>query len=214
MKLKSMLLIIQSIVCLLIVSQQIKAQSEITRFEAGGHFSTISSINPNTFSSAEVSADNGFGGIFTLNFTRNIAIETELNYFPKDSISKNIFIGNTGQKIQLLAGFKAGIRKKRFGVFGKVRPGYLHLTRNYLGNRQTTSFFTDGSYQNNPVLDLGGVVEFYTSRRLFARIDIGDSIVKYGTVGIYDAEFGTNIFSAGGVKHSLQINVGFGIRFG
>ena len=154
----------------------------------------------------------GIGGIVSFNITKNIALETEYNFLPQES-------PYTGKKAEWFYGVKAGIRKERYGIFCKIRPGYMYLEKSLCDGFGTyEGFYTClGSYRRNPALDVGGVIEFYPRGRSVVRIDIGDSIVHFGHINRYQPELGPafNIAThvAGGTTHSLQINFGYGIRF-
>ena len=90
----------------------------------------------------------GAGARFLYNFTRHIALDTEfVDYAEKSSA---------------LFGAKTGFRFDRFGVFGKGRLGFWHLSRSYFA------------------ADTGGVLEYYPSPRTVVRFDIGDTIIFYG----------------------------------
>ena len=65
-------------------------------------------------------------------------------------------------KISALFGTKAGLRRDRFGVFGKSRVGLWHWTRSYFA------------------IDAGGVLEYYPSSHTAVRMDVGDTIIFYG----------------------------------
>jgi hypothetical protein len=59
----------------------------------------------------------GVYGRFFLNFTRSLALDTEVTRYPG--------------KTSVLAGVKAGKRFDRFGVFGKARSGMWHFDRTH-----------------------------------------------------------------------------------
>lgn len=75
-----------------------------------------------------------------------------------------------GHLQQALVGAKVGVRQGRVGVFFKIRSGvnsYSHVERccPLMAKRSTV-----------PALDLGGVIEVATSRRLVVRFDIGETL--------------------------------------
>jgi hypothetical protein len=138
----------------------------------------------------------GFGGRFTYNFTDNLAIDSEVSYFPEDPG------GNFGQTIAV-AGLRAGVRNKKFGAFVKARPGLVHFGGDAF-------FFVD----DNPVrfaLDVGGVLEFYPSKRVILRVDIGDTIIPFGDDTINSPV--PPLASSPGTTHNLQASFGVGFRF-
>ena len=85
-------------------------------------------------------------------------------------------------KTSLLAGLKAGKRFDWFGVFGKARAGTWHFHRAYFA------------------ADIGGVLEYYPSRHIRVRMDIGDTILFYGGTAL-------------GTVHNFQPGIGFGYAF-
>ena len=85
-------------------------------------------------------------------------------------------------KTSVLVGIKSGKRLDRFGVFGKARSGMWHFDRSYFA------------------ADLGGVLEYYPSRHMTIRIDLGDTILFYGGTAL-------------GTVHNFQPAIGFGYRF-
>ncbi|MFZ0752060.1 MAG: hypothetical protein WAM70_22055, partial [Pyrinomonadaceae bacterium] len=71
-----------------------------------------------------------------------------------------------------------------------------------------------------PSMDVGGVVEFYPSRRIVTRLDIGDTIIRYGVyrdpVGQVCATICVPplVFERPAERrHNLQFSAGVGIRF-
>jgi hypothetical protein len=58
------------------------------------------------------------------------------------------------------------------------------------------------------VLDLGGVVELYPSRRVIIRFDVGDTVRRIGNQNL-------PLFSSRetSTRHSLQFSTGVGLRF-
>jgi hypothetical protein len=159
----------------------------------------------------------GFGGRFTFNFTKNIAIEAEANFFPVDK-KRNAVIGAPiqisepgGRKFQALFGPKIGIRKKSFGVFGKVRPGFIRLDRYEVIQQigSNAQFFTRSSPKNGVYffnIDVGGVFEYYPTRKTIFRVDVGDTIIRY------NSQEPKNI-NPSFTRHNLQTSIGFGFRF-
>lgn len=59
-------------------------------------------------------------------------------------------------------------------------------------------------------MDVGGVLEFYPSRKVLTRIDVGDTIIHYGDGSF----FPTGIAPGSRNSHNLQISAGVGFRFG
>ncbi len=121
----------------------------------------------------------GIGGRFTYNFNRSIAAEAEINFFPQ----KQFILFADGSAIQAQFGVKLGKRFEKFGLFGKVRPGFLSVNR-------VGSFIPPGS-QVGPIssftlerrafftIDTGGVLELYPSRRTVVRFEAGDTAIRH-----------------------------------
>lgn len=148
-------------------------KSAATRFEVAAQFSSI------TFSPDQTQP--GAGARFTFNFNDNFALEAEANYFPNDNgrFSTN---RDNGRATQALFGVKAGKRFKNFGIFAKARPGFISFTRGIVDVVATAPATTPGGFPffelrsrrlTHAALDTGAALEFYPSRRLVTRFDIG-----------------------------------------
>src|SRR5713226_10087891 len=96
-------------------SERVFAQSKTPKFEVGAQFSLI------RFSDLEIT-EPGFGGRFTYNINKHVAVEAEVNLFPRDT-EDYIESLKGGHKTQALFGLKAGTRNRRIGLFLKIRPG-------------------------------------------------------------------------------------------
>ena len=178
------------------------AQTETPRFEVGAQFSslTLNIANENTgggapggglfggFGDFGSRTEAGFGGRFTFNLTDSVALEAAGNFFPKDSTFITLTSG--GRTLQGQFGVKAGKRYEKFGIFGKARPGLVSFG-NVLTVTGTTTLDFNGQTFVVPTFDLkrhtefafdlGGVAEFYPSRRLVTRFEAGDTIIRYGS---------------------------------
>lgn len=99
--------------------QAICAQSKTPKFEVGAQFSLI------RFSDLDIT-EPGFGGRLTYNINDHLAVDAEVNLFPRKVRTLNTVLQG-GQKTEGLFGVKFGARKKRVGWFGKVRPGFIHF---------------------------------------------------------------------------------------
>jgi len=197
--------------------------SDAKKFEVGVQFSALgisdpTSLNLSSPGSPQSRNEAGFGGRFGYNLNRYLALEAEVNFFPRNF--KQVTTNFTGGRVtQGLFGIKAGIRKGKFGFFGKARPGFASS-----GNATTAEFPNgNGTDPNNRfgfkvirstqlTADIGGVVEFYPSRRTIIRFDAGDTITRYP-----DIQF--TVFPAGNIvketvySHKAQFSAGFGFRF-
>lgn len=157
----------------------------------------------------------GVGGRLTINLTDHISIEGEINTFPNNfritlpQLTNIVRRDITRDRVdQFLLGVKLGGRSEHWGIFAKVRPGYVRslLKDETTGNANPTlnTLFRTSS---GLALDLGGVLEFYPSRHTMLRFDLGDTIIRYETKpqnGTATTKF---------TNHNLQVSAGFGLRF-
>ena len=214
-----------TILSVLFFSAPARAQSDdAPKAEVGVQFSSLSVTPPEDFQGTENKP--GFGGRFTYNLTDNFALEAEGNFFPTKS-SPNISVG--GRAVQAQFGVKAGKRFERFGVFAKARPGFISF-----GEAVT---FTEGQTvvpggptfafpiarlerKTHLSVDLGGVLEFYPSRRTMVRFDAGDTLIRYGERNdVLPILISNNVQSvvvpvSSKTKHNFQFSAGIGYRFG
>jgi len=177
------------------------AQSTKDKIEIGVQTTSLTLVNPN-FSFDDTQT--GVGARVTYNFNRSIAAEAEINFFPQ-----KVFILNAdGSAIQGQFGVKIGKRFEKFGLFGKVRPGFLSVDRvipfipfpgsqggplpNLTIDRRT--FFT---------VDAGGVLELYPSRRTVVRLEAGDTIIRHPAQFFRSAKFNNNFQFTAGVAFRL-----------
>ena len=71
------------------------------------------------------------------------------------------------------------------------------------------------------LVHVGGVVEFYPSRRIVTRFDVGDTVIRYGVyreaaalVCALSFPCTTQLFErAAETRHNLQLSAGVGFRF-
>jgi hypothetical protein len=206
------------------------------KFEVGGQFSLIRlpTYTPNPglivcgvlpcppfvfFGENREKNEPGFGGRFGYNLNRYFALEAEANYFPRD---RDV---DGGRKAQVLAGAKVGKRFDKFGLFGKARPGFVRFSQgdyNVVGPCVTIFPAPIGCFESVPktnfALDLGGVVEFYPSKKTILRFDAGDTMIFFGDRRVVLADDNVpprlTVSPRGSeTTHNLQISAGFGFRF-
>jgi hypothetical protein len=131
----------------------------------------------------------GAGGRFTYNLNKNIALDSEVDFFLPDEGPPTATRG--------LFGLKAGVRNKWVGIFAKARPGFQ------------TNFVVNGREQARFAMDVGGVAEFYPNRHLVLRVDAGDVIIPFGNNVVGQGIFAQRL----GTTHNFQFNLGVGFRF-
>jgi hypothetical protein len=200
------------------------AQSEDRKLELGAQ---VSGLQARGFNDKDTI---GGGGRVTYNLSKHIAIEGEINYFTA---------GGYGDynRLQGQFGVKAGQRYKRIGIFGKVRPGFINTRQNIfyqlpflcnIGSSTLTCFqsFSSRDSYTGFSLDVGGVTEIYPSKRVFLRVDVGDTIANSrGTSGFISSPifvgqplsgvFGRSFIALPGpsvTTHNLQLSIGVGFR--
>jgi hypothetical protein len=205
----------------------IQAQSDDKKFEIGAQGSVLR-VPARTFSTAgatitfneEQKNDWGFGGRVGYNFSRNLGIEAEGNFFPRDRAVDG------GRKLQGLFGAKVGQRFEKGGVFLKARPGFVRFSRGQYqfssGGCPTVFPPPIGCFQpqatNNLAFDLGGVGEVYPSKNTIIRFDAGDTMIRFKAqrqvVAVDPTTGGLVVLPAAAeTKHNFQASFGFGYRF-
>jgi Outer membrane protein beta-barrel domain len=210
---------------MLVLHESVIAQSEVSKIEVGAQISVAGGGNLGDQKGL------GGGGRVTFNLTKSLALEGELNYFPSAGFD-NV------RRFQGQFGVKSGFRFERFGVFGKVRPGFINTKQDFLlfipapcptgmACVQSLLPFPVASSDTGFSLDVGGVAEFYPSKRVIVRLDVGDTIANrqappffidqpiFGSLAppvLVDRGFfvvpGSNF-----TTHNLQISAGVGFRF-
>lgn len=232
---------------ILLLAIPARSQQAVPRFEIGAQFSLLSLNQPSQLVQNPLDpgfvgfaprtnkrTEPGFGGRFTYNLTNNVAFEAEGNLFPRSEFSNTaangIFQGDfgpvpRGRIFQAQFGAKVGKRFRRFGIFGKARPGFVGFTK---VNKLLSTFevanapglppFVVGRFGTGKALyfstDFGGVVEYYASRRFFTRFDLGDTIIHYGSFPGPGAFLSRAIIlRPPEMKHNLQFSAGAGFRF-
>jgi hypothetical protein len=107
--------------------------------------------------------------------------EAEVNRFPIGGAASNY------PATQALFGARVGRRIGPFGVYGKLRPGFIRFDQNLY----------DPKLGTQPALDAGGILELYSARHIAGRFDVGDTMVWY----------------SGAARHQLQWSVGLSLWF-
>lgn len=196
------------------------SQSE-KKFEIGAQFSTLGT-QTHSVSGITIREDQkhvqGFGGRFGYNATEHIALEAEVNYFPRDRDLEG------GRKFQGVFGVKVGQRFDKVGVFAKARPGFVRFERgDYFPVGGCIAVFPPplACFQSrattNFAFDVGGIVEVYPSKNTLIRFDVGDTLIRFDQRNVAAT---SDVFAVlvafpapAETKHNLQASVGFGFRF-
>jgi hypothetical protein len=188
------------------------AQDTWSRHEVGasGNFLQAGSFNRDL---------GGFEVRYDYNVGPELALETSFAVYPQ---SATLVANEGGRSFSWFAGPKVGMRRKRWGLYGKAMPGLRHFTsvpefRVDSISPLQVSRITMG--RTHFALQLGGVFEVYPTSRWIVRTDVGEVLSRYGTgpklpeIVTPDsvAIFG---FAPGVVHSSLSVSAGFGYRFG
>jgi hypothetical protein len=215
MKTRALFTLNALVLFLLLLGQSASAQErDVPKFEIGVQYSSLSIDLPGFGGTRHAP---GVGARVTYNLNDYFAVEAEGNIFP--SVTQTDYTtGGDPQQVQF--GVKAGKRWKRFGLFAKVRPGFVSFTETVTPVQVQSSPFTvfrfDRERKTHFSTDAGGVVEFYPSRRMLVRFDAGDTIIRYGEhKELQPTITGTVIETAASeTRHNFQFTAGVGFRFG
>ena len=202
------------LLCLFFAFDEARAQAkDAPKFEVGVQFTSLT-VRESFDSDNEL----GIGGRVTYNLTDNVALEAQFDFFPEGDRFRGLRSG--GRITQGLFGVKAGKRFEKFGVFGKVRPGFTSFS----AGRQEVTLLSPAP---NPVFDfqshrethfatdVGGVLEFYPTRRIVTRFDAGDTIIRYGDSSqtFFDGITLQSFPRPAETRHNFQFSAGIGFRF-
>lgn len=162
----------------------------------------------------------GFGARFTHNLNDNFALEAAAFFFP----CPNCF--GRGRITEAVGGLKAGKRFKTWGIFAKARPGVVSFSRGRIDVVQTGAplefpFAFEFRSLTHFATDLGGVLEFYPSRRIVTRFDAGNTMIfiRQSTQNAFQFDPATNTFTLlplrlqGRTSHNFQFSAGVGFRW-
>lgn len=215
---RNLLFIITAIgICSLLSPLRTRAQStDLPKYEVAADFSSI------TFGPGQTEL--GFGGRLTYNLNKHVALEAAGYFFPR-----NCEFCSRDRITEGLFGVKVGKRFKKWGIFAKVRPGVLSFadgqsdivaitTNPPLG---TPIFNFETRRLTTFVVDVGGVLEFYPSKRIVTRLDFGSTIIHYpsrtNNFPIFDSTTGTYVLAPFKIlaetRGSIQVMAGVGFRF-
>lgn len=201
------------LVAILAGARSVAAQSTGSRFEVGAQFSTLRLTDLSDFNAVNA----GLGGRVSYDFSRWFAIEGELNLFPRDRLDVGSEVTSTGdfrlrytrRRFEGFAGPKLGVRADRFGLFGTLRPGFARLTDkgvNCMGEPCSRMLFLLAlpEYRTEFAMNMSGVLEYYPSPRLAARLDLGTTLIRHRSPAPPCNDCTSRNFSS---------RVGFGFRF-
>lgn len=178
------------------------------RFELGAQFNSLNFtwVNGVDHSATEL----GVGLFASYNLWQFVYLDASVNFFPKDEDTGGPNDG--GRILQGFFGTKEGFQVQRFGFFAKVRPGFMNYSRTLTGVSLTPPQSSSYSRATDFALDVGGVVEYYWTRRAVLRFDVGD-VVMYKSPRPFDVDGVVSYPPVPGRRNSLQIGIGLAFRF-
>jgi hypothetical protein len=174
----------------------VRAQDKQPTFEFGLHYTALHLAEKSD-------SDSGPGLRFTYNLNDYFAVEAEGNALPQTRE------GGGNNEAQGFFGARVGIRKARYGIFAKVRPGFN--TFYLLGVTPGPNVFEQG--HTRFALDAGGVFEYYPSRNTALRVDAGDTMIQFKPGDFFYQRLDEPMAVSRQFSHHLQISVGFSYRF-
>jgi len=203
-----------TIVIFLMQSNMFAQSQDLPKFEVAAEFTTF---ERDDFQGKRT--EPGFGGRFTFNLNRAVSLETAGYFFPKRCFD----CLENGRVTEVLAGVKVGKRFENWGIFAKARPGFVNFSRGEfeLVPNGTFSFEVRRRPVTSFAADIGGVLEFYPSKRIVTRFDAGDTIIHFTsrTTSIFIFDPVTNSFNPvpfirpGRTTHNFQFMASVGFRF-
>ena len=113
----------------------------------------------------------GVTGRYAYNLNSAIALESALTFVPWTP-PFSVAVG--GRELDWFTGVKAGVRRPRWGIFGKAQPGFRNFSEVY---EHPTYSLTSRTHF---ALDLGGVFEFYPAKRWIVRADVSEVLTRIG----------------------------------
>jgi hypothetical protein len=189
------------------------AQQPPPRFEVAAQTSVL------RFSDFRFNTPVGIGGRVSYDVTTWLTLEGEVDYFPSDKIAFPEGMTSIGSLRQVyfrrrtdaLVGLKVGARGERLGAFVKARPGVTRLTHERFtclgaGCALILPSPVPPEYRSEFAFDIGGGVEYYPGRRLVARAEIGDTLIRHDSTVIPCP-------SKVCTTHNLSTRFGMGYRF-
>jgi hypothetical protein len=164
------------IVMIAVLVAPVFAQSQdLPKYEVAAEFTTLERE-----ALPGLRTEPGFGGRFTYNLNRIFSLEAAGYFFPKRCFQCR----NNGRIGEGFGGVKVGKRFESWGIFAKARPGVASFsegTFNVVDNPAFPAFPISFELSRLTTLatDIGGVIEFYPSKRIVTRFDAGDTIMHF-----------------------------------
>jgi hypothetical protein len=155
----------------------------------------------------------GFGGRFGYEASRLVTLEGEFNFTPHDDFEiratePGASVSYARRRSEGLFGPKIGVRGQKFGLFGRVRPGFSRLTHRGVGcTGEVCSLMLLALpvYRTEFAMDYGGTLEYYPTSRTVTRFDVGSTMIRHRS--------SAPPCSTGCTTQNMTSRVSFGWRF-
>ena len=166
---------------------------------------------PSPDSSEFETTDVGIGGRLAWHPAAWMGVESEVSFYPAEFPDGVPF---SKGRIEGLFGVTVGPSMDRVRPFARLRAGFLDVQEAPAPFACIAIFppplACTLSGRTLPVFDLGGGVEVSATRRVFARIDAGDRMLKYPGP-VFDAH--REVRNEAFISHDLRVAFGAGLRF-
>ena len=151
------------------------------------------------------------------NFSRHVSWDSVVMHSGRNpGVGEEIDFQAGGRALEALTGVKLGIRRDHMGYFGELRGGTITFgeTEKQLGEASSGFFLYRGIF-TNPVLNAGGVLEVYPSRRTILRFDMGNATIFYQPKNIVETvPTSSETFSIPSLQQTTMLmSFGGGFRF-
>jgi hypothetical protein len=181
------------------------------RWEIGGHYTLLNIASDRVGCLGCGVNDSGLGVNLGVNFHRWIGFDSEINFFPDPGVGATNQEG--GRITQGLFGVKTGIAKEKWGLFAKVRPGFVSNGKAIIAVSPTSPPFSlIFGRLTHFATDIGGIFEYNVTRRISFRTDLGDSIVRHGSQ-TFTSTTGNTLTTPSYYRNNLQWSTGIIFRF-
>lgn len=177
-----------TIIVILLLFGSFAAKAQDNGSVAVRKFELAAELTTNTFGQGPTIV--GLGGRLTYNINSHLALEAAGYAFPQEC---QFCSRHAGQTVEGFFGAKIGKRFNKWGIFGKVRPGVMSsskgqfdlvVTGNQAFDPPSRVFSTSIDFVEKRLtsfaMDVGGVVEYYPTKRVITRLDFGSTIIHYG----------------------------------
>ena len=160
--------------------------------QVGGHYSALALEYPDQTRS-------GVGAFFVYSPRDWVGLDVATTIFTSEDLG--------GAAWQVLAGPRLGGSVGGLGLYGRLRPGFIHFSdRFYAPDVICIAIFPPPESclagATNVALDLGGTVQVSPTPRTVLRFDLGDTLIRYARGG-----------DGAAWRHGVQFTAAFGVAF-